>query len=185
RTPPVQLAPSLAALPDRGRQPTPSCLACRQGSLQSIASWRWPVGGGSGALLVLVQISNEDLALRLGAQQQSNHDARRPKDGAHEHGQGKSQMLHDREVGDHRWNETSEDCTLMIAEGARRAAHFGGKALGQIARVLTIDGPAEESLNDKSGYDPAHVACEQIDWCRHTPEEGRNDDRPATANAIG
>ena len=52
----------------------------------------------------------------------------------------------DREIGQHRRDETTPDRALMVAEAGRRRAYLGREALGQIARVLSVDRTTEQPL---------------------------------------
>src|SRR6185312_12701852 len=93
---------------------------------------------------VYFQFRGQFLAARFGTKRQGRNEADKATQSADRHWNCETKMpVHRKECDD--WcGKAAEYCALMIAEPGRCSAHFGGEALGEVARVLAEDAPTRE-----------------------------------------
>src|SRR5205807_4486410 len=101
--------------------------------------------GASSSYLGHDEIRHEDLSLGLRSEQQCDYKARRTDASADQHRDRKAEIVMAGEPGQDQRDKAAEYRTLVITEGARRRAHLGREAFGEVSGVLAIDRLAEKA----------------------------------------
>ena len=88
----------------------------------------------------------------------------------------------DGEIGQRRRDKPTKDRPLVITEGAGRRSYFGGKPFGKVARVLSIEGVAEQPLEHEARLNEIHLEAKVVRRHRAQPLRNRSDQAEVTSS---